>query len=89
MVKVDPKQQTVTVKNHGVLNYDYVVVSLGFCSETFGIPGAKENALQMVDIDTAENIHNHIIDMMKNIKRQKIKIIFVFLSVVQVSLVLN
>ncbi|EHJ57109.1 hypothetical protein HMPREF9318_01653 [Streptococcus urinalis FB127-CNA-2] len=73
VVKVDPKQQTVTVKNHGVLNYDYVVVSLGFCSETFGIPGAKENALQMVDIDTAENIHNHIIDMMKKYKETKDK----------------
>lgn len=50
-----------------------MVVSLGFCSETFGISGAKENALQMVDINTAENIHHHILHMMEKYRETKDK----------------
>ena len=71
--EIDTAGQTVTLKKNGTLNYDYVVVALGFCSETFGIVGAKENALQMVDIDTAEAIHQHIIRTMQKYRETKDK----------------
>ncbi|VTS15581.1 pyridine nucleotide-disulfide oxidoreductase [Streptococcus porcinus] len=73
VVKANPEASTVELKNNGTLHYDYVVVSLGFCSETFGISGAKENALQMVDINTAENIHHHILHMMEKYRETKDK----------------
>ncbi len=73
VTKIDPANKLVSVKKNGSLHYDYVVVALGFCSETFGIKGAQENALQMVDIDTAEAIHQHIIAMMKKYKETKDK----------------
>ncbi|WP_278777675.1 FAD-dependent oxidoreductase, partial [Limosilactobacillus vaginalis] len=47
------------------------VVSLGFTSETFGIEGAKENALQMTNVKEALEIHSHIIDKMKDYKITK------------------
>ena len=71
--EIDTAGQTVTLKKNGTLSYDYVVVALGFCSETFGIVGAKENALQMVDIDTAEAIHQHIIRTMQKYRETKDK----------------
>lgn len=73
VVKVNPESNTVELKANGTLHYDYVVVALGFCSETFGISGAKENALEMVDIKSAENIHRHILKMMEKYRETKDK----------------
>lgn len=73
VVKVNPEENTVELKTAGSVSYDYVVVALGFCSETFGIKGAKENALEMVNIDTAVNIHNHILQMMEKYRETKDK----------------
>ncbi len=64
VVQVNREAQTVTMKENGTLTYDYLIVSLGFTSETFGIPGAQENALQMVNIETAEAVHEHILKTM-------------------------
>ncbi len=71
--KVDPDQQVVELKNNQPLHYDYLVVALGFESETFGISGAKENALEMVDVETAEKVYEHIQAMMKKYKETKDK----------------
>ncbi|EHI69039.1 NAD(P)/FAD-dependent oxidoreductase [Streptococcus ictaluri] len=73
VTKIDADQQMVTLRNKGQLTYDYVVVSLGFTSETFGIPGAKENALQMVTVEGAEAIHHHILEMMSKYQETKDK----------------
>ncbi|MGT2715313.1 NAD(P)/FAD-dependent oxidoreductase [Streptococcus respiraculi] len=70
-LSVDRKEQTVNLKTKGTLRYDYLVVALGFTSETFGIKGAMENALQMVDIDTAGAIHQHIIQQMATYRATK------------------
>lgn len=71
VLSVDPANKQAVLKNNGTLKYDYCVVSLGFVSETFGIPGALDNALQMVNIETAENIHNHIVKMMQSYQETK------------------
>lgn len=73
VVKVNPEEKTAELAKSRTLHFDYVVVALGFCSETFGIVGAEENALQMVDINTAENIHRHIIKMMEKYRETKDK----------------
>lgn len=73
VVQVNPEANTAELEKSGTLHYDYVVVALGFRSETFGIVGAEENALQMVDINTAENIHRHIIKMMEKYRETKDK----------------
>ncbi|GGI13182.1 NADH dehydrogenase [Galliscardovia ingluviei] len=69
VVTIDRDAQKVTLRNHDALHYDYLVIALGFVSETFGIPGAAEHALQMVTIPTAERIHEHIVETMKHYRQ--------------------
>lgn len=64
VVKVVPEENKVVLEKHGDLKYDECVIALGFVSETFGVPGAKEHALEMVDIDTSLGIDDHIVAMM-------------------------
>lgn len=63
---IDRKDQKVQLSNGKSLSYDYLIVSLGFRSESFGIAGVADNALEMVDVKTAENVYQHIIDRMKD-----------------------
>ncbi|MGT2799299.1 NAD(P)/FAD-dependent oxidoreductase [Streptococcus marmotae] len=71
VLTIDCETQTVQLQTSGLLSYDYLVIALGFTSETFGIKGAMENALQMVDIETAEAIHQHILHQMAAYRETK------------------
>ncbi|ERL66608.1 NAD(P)/FAD-dependent oxidoreductase [Schleiferilactobacillus shenzhenensis] len=62
VTKIDRDDQRVELAHHDPLSYDYLVNSLGFESETFGIPGAEENGLPMIDIDTAVAARKHLED---------------------------
>ncbi|KFN89459.1 NADH dehydrogenase [Tetragenococcus muriaticus PMC-11-5] len=73
VVTINSEQQTVELKENELLHYDYLVVALGFETETFGIPGAEENALEMVNVKTAEKVYEHIQAMMKKYKETKDK----------------
>lgn len=44
----------------GEFTYDYLVIGLGFEGETFGIPGLKEYALSLSNINTARQVREHI-----------------------------
>lgn len=44
----------------GEFTYDYLVIGLGFEGETFGIPGLKEYALSLTNINTARQVREHI-----------------------------
>ena len=68
--KIDTEQKQVYLENK-TLQYDYLIVALGFQSESFGIPGVKENSLEMVDVRTADQVHKHIVDQMKKYKETK------------------
>lgn len=57
-VDVDSKQ--VTLVDHDPITYDYLILALGFQSETFGLKGAVENALPMDDLQTSEAVYQHI-----------------------------
>ncbi|MTB64009.1 NAD(P)/FAD-dependent oxidoreductase [Streptococcus sp. zg-86] len=71
VLTIDCETQSVQLQTSGLLSYDYLVIALGFTSETFGIKGAMENALQMVDIETAEAIHQHILHQMAAYRETK------------------
>lgn len=68
--KIDSDKKEVYVDQQ-TLPYDYLIVALGFQSESFGIPGVKENSLEMVDVKTADQVHKHIIEQMKQYKETK------------------
>lgn len=59
VVEVKRDEQKVILEN-GEISYDYVVVALGFESNTFGIKGMEDNAFAITDIDSSRRISNHI-----------------------------
>ncbi|KRM96136.1 pyridine nucleotide-disulfide family oxidoreductase [Liquorilactobacillus aquaticus DSM 21051] len=68
---IDRTKQKVQLTNGKSLAYDYLIVSLGFRSESFGIAGVAENALEMVDVVSAENVYQHIMQQMKDYTKTK------------------
>ncbi|MGM8213078.1 NAD(P)/FAD-dependent oxidoreductase [Virgibacillus sp. W0430] len=56
-IKKDEKR---VVLENGELTYDYLVIALGFETNTFGIKGMAENAYSIVDIDSSRLIRDHI-----------------------------
>lgn len=54
------KDENKIVLENSELEYDYLVISLGFTTNTFGIKGMEENAFFIQDIDTCQLIRDHI-----------------------------
>jgi NADH dehydrogenase len=59
-VKEIKKDEQRVVMENGELEYDYLVISLGFESATFGIKGLEENAFSIRSIDSCRRIRDHI-----------------------------
>ena len=55
VIKIDLEKKLVLTKKHE-LDYDILVIGLGFQSETFGIEGMADNAMAITDIKAAEKI---------------------------------
>lgn len=70
--KINKDAKTVETSN-GIFEYDILVVALGFESETFGIEGMKEHALQIENINTSRRISKHIEDKFANYAASKEK----------------
>lgn len=69
--KLDLDNKTVEFSDHDDITYDYIVVSLGFRSEDFGLEGASENALILQDLETAQNIYKKINENIANYKKSQ------------------
>lgn len=54
------REQKVAKGKQGEYAYDWLVVTLGWVPEYFGIPGLKEHSLVLTNIDTAIVIRKHI-----------------------------
>ncbi|WLR50443.1 NAD(P)/FAD-dependent oxidoreductase [Bacillus tianshenii] len=59
-VKEIKTNEKKVVTENGELTYDYLVIALGFESETFGIKGLKEHAFSIRSINAAREIREHI-----------------------------
>ncbi|MGY4689023.1 NAD(P)/FAD-dependent oxidoreductase [Salibacterium sp. K-3] len=59
VTEIQPQNERVILKN-GELSYDYLVVSLGFETATFGIPGIAEHAWKIENIENSKAVYNHI-----------------------------
>ncbi|MFD1848439.1 NAD(P)/FAD-dependent oxidoreductase [Oceanobacillus bengalensis] len=57
--EINKEEQRIVLENSEV-TYDYLVVALGFVTNTFGIKGMEENAFFIQDIDSARLIAEHI-----------------------------
>lgn len=69
--KIDSENQLVQLKDQEALSYDYLIVALGYESESFGIPGVEEFSLKMVDIPTSEKVYQHLTEQMEAYKATK------------------
>lgn len=70
---VDIEQKQVTFEDHPEMTYDYLVLALGFQSETFGVAGADENALPMDDLATSQAVYEHLEERFKAYRTSKDK----------------
>lgn len=59
VVEVKKDENRVILENCE-LSYDYLVISLGFETNTFGIKGMEKNAFSIQDIETSRLISEHI-----------------------------
>lgn len=59
VTNIDREKKKVTLEG-GELDYDYLVVAIGWVPEFFGIPGLAEHSLGIRDLDTAAGIRSHI-----------------------------
>ncbi|EOI03048.1 pyridine nucleotide-disulfide family oxidoreductase [Enterococcus moraviensis ATCC BAA-383] len=69
--KIDSENQLVHLKDQEAISYDYLIVALGYESESFGIPGVEEFSLKMVDIPTSEKVYQHLTEQMEAYKETK------------------
>ncbi len=58
--RVETVAQKVILSDHPPVLYDYLLIALGFETESFGIQGIKEYALSISDIPSVERIRRHI-----------------------------
>lgn len=59
VVEVKKDDNRVVLKNSDI-TYDYLVISLGFETNTFGIKGMEKNAFSITDINSSRMIREHI-----------------------------
>ncbi|WP_407271902.1 NAD(P)/FAD-dependent oxidoreductase [Radiobacillus sp. PE A8.2] len=59
VTSIDVENKKVVLED-GELDYDYLVVALGFEAATFGIPGLLENAFMIGNINSSRMLREHI-----------------------------
>ncbi|KAG6891257.1 hypothetical protein C0995_008509 [Termitomyces sp. Mi166 len=61
----DPRLEVLVENKPFILKYDKLVVAVGAYSQTFNIPGVKENALFLKDVKDARIIHSRILECLE------------------------
>jgi NADH:ubiquinone reductase (H+-translocating) len=61
---VDFGEKKVRLDSGDEIDYDYLLISLGFDVATFGIPGVEENAFKIKSFRSTKAIYNHILRQM-------------------------
>lgn len=68
---VDTKKQTVFLDGGDTVDYDYLLIALGFDIETFGIPGIKEHAFAIRSFRSTKAIYHQITRQLTKYKSDK------------------
>jgi NADH dehydrogenase len=72
LTKINPASNTIETDT-GILNYDYLVLSVGTQSNYFGMDNVKQKSLAMKNISDALNLRNHILLSMEKAVRSEDK----------------
>src|SRR5438876_31084 len=65
VVAGDPAARTLLTATGDRLAYDYLIVATGGVAEYFGIPGAREAALRLYDLEDARLLRNHVLGVLE------------------------
>lgn len=68
---VDINNQIVHIDGGDTIEYDYLLISLGFEVETYGTPGIEENAFQIKSFRSSKDIYHQIIKQFNLYKEDK------------------
>jgi NADH:ubiquinone reductase (H+-translocating) len=68
VTSVDTNSQVVNLEGGEAVEYDYLLIALGFDVETFGIPGIKEHAFAIRSFRSTKAIYNQIIRQLTQYK---------------------
>ena len=68
---IKKEEKKVILAKKGEISYDYLVIALGFESETFGIFGVNEFSKPLVDIKTAEAARQYLDTNLANYAKSK------------------
>lgn len=60
VLRVNREEKKVILEQRDPIAYDYLLIALGFESESFGIQGIEEYSLAISDIPSVERIRRHI-----------------------------
>ncbi len=60
VIDIKKEEKKVVLEKEAELEYDYLVVALGFEAETFGIKGLREHAFSISNVHSARLIRNHV-----------------------------
>ncbi|EHN59477.1 MULTISPECIES: NAD(P)/FAD-dependent oxidoreductase [Oenococcus] len=71
VLKIDRSKRQVQLKNSQAISYDYLVNCLGFESETFGIKGADEFGLPLIDVPSALAARKHLEKTLANYSKSQ------------------
>ncbi|NVY96624.1 NAD(P)/FAD-dependent oxidoreductase [Lactobacillus sp. DCY120] len=71
VTKINSEAKTVDFADHESMNYDYIVLGLGFRSENFGMEGADNYSYKLQDIPSAEKIYQVINSNIRNYKNSQ------------------
>jgi len=69
VVQIRPQDRKVILED-GTLSYDYLIIGLGGETETFGIPGLSEHAMNIRSINSVRLIREHIEYQFARFKRE-------------------
>src|SRR5438132_13536872 len=61
----DPVGRTLLTGAGDRLAYDYLILATGGAAEDFGIPGAREAALRLYDLEDARLLRNHVLRVLE------------------------
>jgi NADH:ubiquinone reductase (H+-translocating) len=68
---INLESQSVSLDNGEEIPYNYLLIALGFGTETFGIPGIKEHAFEIRSFRSTKKIFHHIQNQLIAYKEDK------------------
>src|SRR5579885_2027829 len=61
IVAADPTARTLRTTDGEQITWDWLIVAAGAAVEDFGIPGVREHALNLYDLEDARALRNHVV----------------------------